>query len=117
MQIQKKSSRSRLQVSYDFQNADDDHHDDGDDNGMYLDIEALQQLWTDFDDLMEALRELPSSKKYIKPAQFKEMARKWAQNFQKYTFDEDVTPYIQRRHRSVCVSAESYQSLRCALYG
>ena len=75
-------------MSYSFDETVDD------DEAASLDIDALQELWNDFDVLMEALRELPSAEKYIEPNQYQEMARKWAQNFRKYTFDEDVIPYI-----------------------
>lgn len=81
----KRSNRSRLQVSYLY---------DSDDDEISLNIDGLQQLWDDFDYLMEALRSLPSSEKYVKPETFQELAREWAQNFRKNTFDEDVTPYI-----------------------
>ena len=78
-------------MSYSFDEADEDEE-------AGLDIDALQELWNDFDVLMEALRELPSSEKYINHTQFKEMARTWAQNFRKYTFDEDVIPYIHGKN-------------------
>lgn len=48
----KKKSNSRLQVSYEF--SDEDEEQD-------LDIEALQQLWETFHDLMESLRSLPGT--------------------------------------------------------
>ena len=73
-------------MSYSFYETDDD------DEAESLDIDALQELWGDFDVLMEALRELPYAEKYRNPNEYQEMARKWAQNFRKYTFDEDVIP-------------------------
>ena len=85
--VVEKSNRSRLQVSYAYDNDDDD-------DSCSLDIDALQQLWNDFESLMDSLRCLPSSEKYIRPERFKEFAREWARDFRKCTFDEDVTPYI-----------------------
>lgn len=59
-----------------------------------LDINGLQQLWADFDSMIEAMRTLPSNQTYMSPEVFKIQARKWAKNFMKLTFDEDVTLYI-----------------------
>lgn len=84
--VRKRSNASRLQVSYEF--------DDDDDDDVGLDVDALQQLWTDFHALMESLRALPGSEGYKNPELFKKEARQWASDFRKCTFDEDVTPYL-----------------------
>lgn len=59
-----------------------------------FDIEALQQLWETFHDLMESLRSLPGTAAYKNEETFQKEAMEWASNFRKQTFDEDVIPYI-----------------------
>lgn len=72
-------------MSYEF--SDEDEEQD-------LDIEALQQLWGTFHDLMESLRSLPGTAAYKNEETFQKEAMEWASNFRKQTFDEDVIPYI-----------------------
>lgn len=72
---------SRLQVSYDF--SEDEEQD--------LDVAALQDLWSGFHTLMESLRALPETDNYKDMETF---AKEWATEFRKQTFDEDVIPYI-----------------------
>lgn len=59
-----------------------------------LDIDALQEIWQGFHQLMESLRVLPNSTTYETAEIFQNDAKEWASNFQKQTFDEDVIPYI-----------------------
>lgn len=75
---------SRLQVSYDF--SEDEEQD--------LDVEALQDLWSGFHELMESLRALPGTDNYKNVETFAKEAKEWATEFRKQTFDEDVIPYI-----------------------
>lgn len=75
---------SRLQVSYDF--SEDEEQD--------LDVAALQDLWSGFHMLMESLRALPGTDNYKDMETFAKEAKKWATEFRKQTFDEDVIPYI-----------------------
>lgn len=82
--VQKKC-HSRLQVSYDL--TDDEYEQD-------LDIDALQEIWQEFHQLMESLRVLPNSTTYKTAEIFHNDAKEWASNFRKQTFDEDVIPYI-----------------------
>ncbi|XP_053376941.1 uncharacterized protein LOC128547783 [Mercenaria mercenaria] len=82
-------ARSRLQVNFQFHDCDDDK-----DNRPTLDVDGLQELWIEFDDLMEALRALPQTEKYMESNEFHLKAKAWASKFRKLTFDEDVTPYI-----------------------
>lgn len=72
---------SRLQVSYDF--SEDEEQD--------LDVAALQDLWSGFHTLMESLRALPGTDNYKDMETF---AKESATEFGKQTFDEDVIPYI-----------------------
>nr|XP_011426297.2 uncharacterized protein LOC105327491 [Crassostrea gigas] len=75
---------SRLQVSYDF--SEDEEQD--------LDVAALQDLWSGFHMLMESLRALPGTDNYKDMETFAKEAKEWATEFRKQTFDEDVIPYI-----------------------
>lgn len=75
---------SRLQVSYDF--SEDEEQD--------LDVAALQDLWSGFHTLMESLRALPGTDNYKDMETFAKEAKEWATEFRKQTFDEDVIPYI-----------------------
>ncbi|CAC5383036.1 unnamed protein product [Mytilus coruscus] len=85
--FRKKANASRLQVSLDYE-------DDDDDDEISLDVDALQTLWGNFHCLMESLRAFPGSEEYKNPELFMQEAREWAQNFRRYTFDEDVTLYL-----------------------
>lgn len=49
----KKKSNSRLQVSYEFSDDDVSYEFSDEDEEQDLDIDALQQLWETFYDLME----------------------------------------------------------------
>lgn len=86
LQFRKKVYASRLLVSFEYEDDDNDE--------VNLDVNALQTLWGDFHTLMESLRAFPGSEEYKNPELFMQEARGWAQNFCKYTFDEDVTPYL-----------------------
>uniref|UniRef100_K1RKL9 rRNA-processing protein FCF1 homolog n=2 Tax=Magallana gigas TaxID=29159 RepID=K1RKL9_MAGGI len=70
---------SRLQVSYDF--SEDEEQD--------LDVAALQDLWSGFHTLMESLRALPGTDNYKDMETFAKEAKEWATEFRKQTFDED----------------------------
>nr|XP_022301977.1 uncharacterized protein LOC111109978 [Crassostrea virginica] len=80
----KRNAGSRLQVSYDY--SEDEEQD--------LDVEALQDIWSQFHDLMESLRALPGTENYKDADTFAKEAKEWATEFRKQTFDEDVIPYI-----------------------
>lgn len=93
-----------LQVSYDL--TDDEYEQD-------LDIDALQEIWQEFHQLMESLRVLPNSTTYKTAEIFHNDAKEWASNFRKQTFDEDVIPYIHgknlhNRHRSTNLSSKMF---------
>ncbi len=59
-----------------------------------LNVDKLQEVWTTFNELMQALKALPGTQHHRTAAAFKDAARKWASEFRKVTFDEDVIPYI-----------------------
>ncbi|XP_062619871.1 uncharacterized protein LOC134281418 [Saccostrea cucullata] len=80
----KRNVGSRLQVSYDL--SEDEEQD--------LNVEALQDLWSEFHELMESLRALPGTDNYKDVNTFSKEAKEWATEFRKQTVDEDVIPYI-----------------------
>ncbi|KAK7501225.1 hypothetical protein BaRGS_00007710, partial [Batillaria attramentaria] len=51
-------------------------------------------VWNDFSKLMTALKALPGTENYMKPEQFQEAARRWANDFRKATDSRAVIPYI-----------------------
>lgn len=59
-------------------------------------MEALQDIWSQFHDLhvMESLRALTGTENYKDADTFAKLAKEWATEFRKQTFDEDVIPYI-----------------------
>lgn len=73
LQFRKKANASRLLVSFEYEDEDDDE--------ISLDVNALQTLWGDFHTLMESLRAFPGSEEYKNPELFMQEAREWAQNF------------------------------------
>ncbi|XP_052075780.1 uncharacterized protein LOC127713848 [Mytilus californianus] len=103
--FRKKANASRLQVSFDYEDDDDD------DDEISLDVDALQTLWGNFHCLMESLRAFPGSEEYKNPELFMQEAREWAQNFRRYTFDEDVTPYLHAMVYHVPYFLEKYRYL------
>ncbi|XP_070184467.1 uncharacterized protein [Littorina saxatilis] len=56
--------------------------------------EKVQEIWDEFDRLMELIRTAPGSDRSISPADFQKAAKAWAVKFKKHTFKEDVIPYI-----------------------
>ena len=55
-----------------------------------LDVASLQNLWNDFAVLRKAMLSDPGTADYLKPSEFQEMAKRWANDFKRITFEEVI---------------------------